>query len=60
MDVLKIRDLTLIKIDSEKTMVIACDSCGSIGMKKYDVLKVPPFFTGKFTTKVALMEVLCS
>lgn len=60
MNVCKIRDLSLIKIDSQKTMIIACDSCGSIGMKKYDELKVPPFFTGKFTVKVALMEVLCS
>jgi len=56
----KVRDLSLIKIDSEKTMVIACDSCGSVGMKEQDVLKVQPFFTGKFTLRVALMEVLCS
>ena len=56
----KIRDLTVIKIDNEKTMIIACDSCGSAGMKEYDILKVPPFFTGKFTVRVAVMEVLCS
>ena len=60
MEVTKIRDLTLIKIDENKTMVIACDSCGSIGMKPGDVLKVPPVFTGKYTARVALMEVLCT
>jgi len=60
MEITKVRDLTLIKIDRDKTMVIACDSCGSIGMKTGDVLKVPPFYTGKYTARVALMEVLCT
>lgn len=60
MEIDKVRDLTLIKIDVNKTMIIACDSCGSIGMKDGDVLKVPPVFTGKYTTRVALMEVLCT
>jgi selenophosphate synthetase-related protein len=56
----RIRDLTLIDIDSEKTMVIACDSCGSIGMKENDNLKVPPYYTGKFAVRVPLFEVLSS
>lgn len=60
MNAFKVRDLTVIKIDEKQTMVIACDSCGSIGIKEYDILKVPPFYTGKFTTRVALMEVICS
>ncbi|MDF2880592.1 MAG: hypothetical protein K0R54_1149 [Clostridiaceae bacterium] len=60
MQIDKIRDLTLIDLDSEKTMVIACDSCGSIGMKENDKLKVLPYYTGRFTVRVALFEVLCS
>ncbi|WP_050607987.1 alpha-ribazole-5-phosphate synthase [Clostridium niameyense] len=58
MNIKKIRDLTLIKLDESKTMVIACDSCGSIGMKQYDVLKIPAFYTGKFTARVGIMEVI--
>lgn len=60
MEVKKIRDLTLIKIDENKTMVVACDSCGSVGMKQGDSLKVYPFYTGKYTARVALLEVLCT
>lgn len=60
MNVKKVRDLTLVEIDDSKTMVIACDSCGSVGMKEGDMLKVPPYYTGRFTARVALMEVLCT
>lgn len=60
MKINKVRDLTLVNINKEKKLVIACDSCGSIGMKKYDELKVPTNVVGKFTARVALMEVICS
>lgn len=60
MKVQKVRDLTLIDLGQEKTVVVACDSCGGIGMKEYDVLKVSPFVTGKYTARVALFEILCS
>jgi selenophosphate synthetase-related protein len=60
MEIKKIRDLTLIKIGDNKTMVIACDSCGSVGMKEGDSLKVNPFYTGKYTARVGLLEVLCT
>lgn len=60
MKIEKVRDLTLVEINSNKTMVIACDSCGAIGMKENDKLKISPYYTGKFTVKVALFEVLCS
>ncbi|MDT8717362.1 alpha-ribazole-5-phosphate synthase [Clostridium sp. 19966] len=56
----KIRDLSLIELDTDRTMVIACDSCGSIGMKSGDELKVPPIYVGKMTVRVAIMEVMCS
>lgn len=60
MKVQKVRDLTLIDLGQEKTIVVACDSCGGIGLKEYDVLKVSPFVTGKYTARVALFEILCS
>jgi hypothetical protein len=60
MNIKKVRDLTLVSIDNEKTMVISCDSCGGIGLKSGDSLKYPPFHVGKYTAKVALLEVLCS
>lgn len=56
----KVRDLTLVDIEKNKTMVIACDSSGSIGMKEGDVFKVPTAIVGKFALRVALMEVLAS
>lgn len=56
----KVRDLTIIELDNNTTLVIACDSCGAIGMKEGDALKVPPFYVGKFTARVALLEVLCA
>jgi hypothetical protein len=60
MEVKKVRDLSLITIDGNNTMVIACDSSGSIGMKKGDVFKVSPFIVGKFAARVVLLEVICS
>lgn len=60
MEVKKIRDLSLINIDEKRTMVIACDSCGGIGMKEGDTLKVPPYYVAKFTVRVAIMEVICA
>ncbi len=52
------RDVVLIKIDDEKTLVIACDSCGGIGEKEFDILKVPAYITGRYTVRVGLCEVL--
>jgi hypothetical protein len=60
MNLRKVRDLSLIDLDNKTTLVIACDSCGAIGMKEGDSLKVPPFYVGKFTARVALFEVLCT
>lgn len=60
MDVKKIRDLTLISLDKDKTLVVACDSCGSIGAKKNDILKIPAFYTGKFAIRVGILEVMCT
>lgn len=56
----KVRDLTLVDLGQGRTMVIACDSCGGVGMKAHDVLQVSPFITGKYTARVALLEVMCT
>ncbi len=58
MKISKVRDLTLISLDEISTMVVACDSCGSIGMKSGDALKVPTFYVGKLAVRVPLLEVI--
>lgn len=60
MEIKKIRDLSIITIDEKHIMVIACDSCGGIGMKDGDVLKVPTVYVSRFTARVVIMEVICS
>lgn len=60
MKVQKYRDLTLVRIDEKNMMVIACDSCGGIGSKQGDVLKVSPYYVGRFTARVGLLEVMCA
>lgn len=52
------RDIEVAQINSEQYLVAACDSCGAIGLKEFDVVKVPWAITGRFTTRVALLEVL--
>ena len=53
------RDLTIVPANNN-CLVIACDSCGAIGFKDGDVFKLPPRYTGKFTARVALTEVMCA
>lgn len=52
------RDITIIEIDDNNILVIACDSAGGIGSKKNDIVIVPVEIVGSFTTRVALMEVI--
>jgi hypothetical protein len=56
----KYRDLSLIDLDGERTLVIACDSTGAIGPKPLDVVQVPGYVLGRFTARVALMEVVAA
>ncbi|SET24240.1 alpha-ribazole kinase [Natronincola peptidivorans] len=58
MRVKRFRDLTLIEETPNKLLVIACDSCGAVGNKERDIVKVPPEVVGYYTARVALMEVL--
>lgn len=41
-----------------QAIVISCDSCGGIGEKENDILKVPLEIVGKFTLRVPLFEIL--
>jgi len=58
MNIEQIRDLTLIDFDENKYLGIACDSCGGIGLKEYDVVKVSPQLTAYHTGKVVLAELM--
>jgi len=57
MKVYQKRDLTIIETPGD-IFVIACDSSGGIGIKPCDRLQVDPFILGKYSARVALMEVL--
>lgn len=52
------RDVDLVKIMENIYLAVACDSCGAIGEKKGDLVKVPPYIVGRFTCRVTLMEIL--
>jgi len=54
----KYRDLTLLHVNDECFLVIACDSCGGIGSKELDVVKVDPEIVGYLTATVVLCEIL--
>ena len=58
MKIRKHRDLTLIDINSNQILVVACDSSGGIGNKENDLVKTSPEVVGQFVAQVALMEVL--
>lgn len=58
MEIKQVRDLTLISIDENRFMGIACDSCGAIGNKEFDVVKAPPHIVAHQTAKVVLAELL--
>ncbi|MFA5366123.1 MAG: AIR synthase related protein, partial [Candidatus Bathyarchaeia archaeon] len=52
------RDVSIFEINSETVMVVGCDSAGGIGPKPLDKIKVSGYVLGRFTARVALMEVL--
>lgn len=58
MKVEKYRDLTLLHVNDDCFLVIACDSCGGIGSKKLDVVKVDFEIVGYYTAAVVLCEIL--
>ena len=53
----KFRDITLLSF-GDNIITVACDSCGGIGNKEHDVIKVDPYITGYYTAIVSLSETL--
>ena len=52
------RDVNLVTLNDDCYLAIACDSCGGVGEKEKDVVKVSPYIVGRFTTRLNLMEIL--
>lgn len=52
------RDLSVLEVSDGSVMVVGCDSAGGIGPKPLDKVKVSGYTLGRFTARVALMEVL--
>lgn len=52
------RDVQIISLDPKRVMVVSCDSAGGVGSKPLDRVRASPFVVGKFTARVALMEIL--
>jgi hypothetical protein len=53
----KNRDVEIIWLSQEQCLIVACDSCGGIGAKEQDVLKVDPIYVAQLITRNALLEV---
>lgn len=54
------RDVEVVSIDKDKHIVVACDSCGAIGLKPLDQVQISPYIVGRFTARVALLEILAT
>ena len=52
------RDVEVVSINQTQYLVASCDSCGAIGMKDLDAIKITWSITGRLTSRVALLEVL--
>ncbi len=52
------RDVSVFEVGNDSVMVVGCDSAGGIGPKPLDKVKVSGYTLGRFTARVALMEVL--
>lgn len=53
-----VRDLTLYDLADGMTLVVACDSAGAVGPKQLDAICASGYVLGRFTARVALMELL--
>ncbi|MDW7667234.1 MAG: selenophosphate synthase [Bacillota bacterium] len=50
------RDVSVIDLENDLKIFIACDSSGGIGLKEMDEFKVPPEITGFYTVNVITSE----
>jgi selenophosphate synthetase-related protein len=51
------RDIVVFEVSADSVIVVGCDSAGGIGPKPLDKVKVSGYTLGRFTARVALMEV---
>lgn len=54
----KIRDLTLMAVNEDQYLAVACDSDGAIGNKPQDVVKVSEKVIAQFAVRVPLFEII--
>ncbi len=54
----RVRDLLVLNLEGGRAVVIACDSAGGVGPKPDDAVAAPGYVVGRFTARVALMEIL--
>lgn len=52
------RDVEVIDTGAGIFLVIACDSCGSVGSKELDLVKAAPAIVGRLTARTVLMEII--
>jgi hypothetical protein len=50
------RDVSLLRLDKRRILVVSCDSAGAVGSKALDKIHVSPYIVGRYTARVALME----
>lgn len=56
----KVRDLSVIDLDGNTLLVIACDSDGGIGPKELDTVSCSGYVLGRLAARVPLLEMLAS
>ncbi len=54
----RIRDLSVLTLTPEVSLVFACDAAGGIGPKPYDTYATDGYTLGRFTARVPLAELL--
>lgn len=52
------RDIAFSTLDEKAFLAAACDSCGAVGNKELDLIKVSPYIVGRLTARVPLLEIL--
>ncbi len=56
----RVRDLLIYPVAPDRAIVVGCDALGAIGAKERDMVHVPAYIVGRYTARVALMEVMAS
>lgn len=55
-----LRDLSLLSLDDERVLIVACDSTGSIGPKEHDSYAAPARVVAHFALRVPLLELIAA